>query len=78
MQEGKKMTLKQGLLITMEGPDGSGKTMQMDLLEAALREQGYPVIRSREPGGTPIGEAIRSVILNPEYTEMDQMTEAML
>ncbi|MBQ7049615.1 MAG: thymidylate kinase, partial [Firmicutes bacterium] len=67
------MTLKQGLLITMEGPDGSGKTMQMDLLEAALREQGYPVIRSREPGGTPIGEAIRSVILNPEYTEMDQM-----
>ena len=66
MQEGKKMTLKQGLLITMEGPDGSGKTMQMDLLEAALREQGYPVIRSREPGGTPIGEAIRSVILNPE------------
>ena len=72
------MTLKQGLLITMEGPDGSGKTMQMDLLEKALREQGYPVIRSREPGGTPIGEAIRSVILNPEYTEMDQMTEAML
>ena len=40
MQEGNKMTLKQGLLITMEGPDGSGKTMQMDLLEAALREQG--------------------------------------
>ena len=78
MQEGSKMTLKQGLLITMEGPDGSGKTLQMDLLEKALREQGYPVIRSREPGGTRIGEAIRSVILNPEYTEMDQMTEAML
>ncbi len=72
------MALKKGLLITMEGPDGSGKTMQMDLLEAALREQGYSVIRSREPGGTPIGEAIRNVILNPEYTEMDSMTEAML
>lgn len=67
-----------GLLITMEGPDGSGKTMQMDLLEKALREQGYPVVRSREPGGTPIGEAIRSVILNPEYKEMDAMTEALL
>lgn len=67
-----------GLLITMEGPDGSGKTMQMDLLEAALRKQGYPVIRSREPGGTPIGEAIRQVILNPEYGEMDSMTEALL
>ncbi len=73
-----KMALEKGLLITMEGPDGSGKTMQMDLLEKALREQGYPVIRSREPGGTPIGEAIRNVILNPEYTEMDSMTEAML
>ena len=73
-----EMALKQGLFITMEGPDGSGKTLQMDLLEAALREQGYAVIRSREPGGTPIGEAIRSVILNPEYTEMDSMTEAML
>lgn len=72
------MALKKGLLITMEGPDGSGKTMQMDLLEKALREQGYPVIRSREPGGTPIGEAIRGVILNPEYKEMDSMTEAML
>ncbi len=82
MQEGNQMSLKmaleKGLLITMEGPDGSGKTMQMDLLEKALREQGYPVIRSREPGGTPIGEAIRNVILNPEYTEMDSMTEAML
>lgn len=72
------MVLKKGLLITMEGPDGSGKTMQMDLLERTLRKQGYPVIRSREPGGTPIGEAIRSVILNPEYSEMDSMTEAML
>lgn len=67
-----------GLLITMEGPDGSGKTMQMDLLEQALREQGYQVVRSREPGGTPIGEAIRSIILNPEYAEMDPMTEAIL
>lgn len=67
-----------GLLITMEGPDGSGKTLQMDMLETALRGQGYPVLRSREPGGTAIGEAIRDVILNPQYQEMDSMTEALL
>lgn len=67
-----------GLLITLEGPDGSGKTCQMDELEKALKAAGYPVVRSREPGGTPIGEAIREVILNPAYTEMDKMTEALL
>lgn len=67
-----------GLLITMEGPDGSGKTMQMDLLEEALRRQGLSVVRSREPGGTRIGEAIRGIILSPDYTEMDAMTEALL
>lgn len=67
-----------GLLITLEGPDGSGKTMQLDLLEEALRKLGYSVVRSREPGGTPIGEAIRGIILNPEFTEMDSMTEALL
>lgn len=67
-----------GLLITLEGPDGSGKTMQMDLLEQALLAQGYPVLRSREPGGTAIGEAIRGIILDPQYSEMDPMTEALL
>lgn len=67
-----------GLLITLEGPDGSGKTMQMDLLEQALLAQGYPVLRSREPGGTAIGEAIRGIILDPQCSEMDPMTEALL
>lgn len=67
-----------GLLITLEGPDGSGKTCQMDELEKALKAAGYSVVRSREPGGTPIGEAIREVILNPAYTEMDKMTEVLL
>ncbi len=67
-----------GLLITLEGPDGSGKTMQLDMLEQALLAEGYPVVRSREPGGTAIGEAIRDVILDPQYAEMDKMTEALL
>ena len=67
-----------GLLITLEGPDGSGKSLQADLLEKRLQAEGYSVVRSREPGGTPIGEAIRDVILNPDFQEMDSMTEALL
>ena len=66
------------LFITMEGSDGSGKTTQMDLLEAALRQRGLDVVRSREPGGTPIGEKIRGLILDPAHTEMDDRAEALL
>lgn len=67
-----------GLFISVEGPDGSGKTLQMDLLENALREKGYDVIRSREPGGTRIGEAVRKILLGSEYEGMDGVTEALL
>ena len=66
------------LFISMEGPDGSGKTLQMDLLEKALAERGLSVLRSREPGGTVIGEKIRDVILDPSGKEMDPVTEAYL
>ena len=67
-----------GLFISMEGPDGSGKTLQMDLLEKKLREEGYDVLRSREPGGTAVGEAIRGILLEPSYAGMDAVTEALL
>jgi len=67
-----------GILISMEGPDGSGKTLQLNLLEEHLQNEGYKVLRTREPGGTPIGEAIREVILNPEFKNMDPVTEALL
>lgn len=67
-----------GLFVSMEGPDGSGKTLQMDLLEERLRKEGYDVLRSREPGGTPIGEEIRKILLGPDYKEMDPVTEALL
>ncbi len=66
------------LFISLEGPDGSGKTLQMDLLEKALKDAGYSVVRSREPGGTAISEKIRDLILDPANKEMDPRTEAYL
>lgn len=62
----------------MEGPDGSGKTTQIDLLKKYLESKGYDIIIAREPGGTVISEAIREIILNPEYKEMSHMTELLL
>ena len=67
-----------GLFITFEGVEGAGKTTQMDLAEARLRGRGARVFRTREPGGTPIGERIRNVLLSPESRGMDFMTELLL
>lgn len=67
-----------GLFITMEGPDGAGKTTQIDLLRDYLSGKGYDIIVCREPGGTPISEAVRQVILNKDFTEMGNMTELLL
>lgn len=67
-----------GLFIVMEGPDGSGKTTQINLLEQYLKEAGYECLITREPGGTVIGEAVRELILNPEYKEMSPVTEMLL
>lgn len=70
--------MKKGLFITFEGPDGSGKTTQIKLLKEYLEGIGYPALLSREPGGTPIGEKIRSMILDRENEEMDEVAEALL
>ena len=66
------------LFVTFEGPDGSGKTTQAQLLYEYLRERGYPVFLTREPGGTGIGDQIREVLHSLENTEMLPQTEILL
>jgi dTMP kinase len=66
------------LFITFEGPDGSGKTTQAQLLYEYLQERGYPVFLTREPGGTGIGDQIREVLHSLENTEMLPRTEILL
>ena len=67
-----------GIFISMEGPDGAGKTTQIELLKTYLENKGYEILITREPGGTKISEAIRSIILDKSNLEMDYMTEALL
>lgn len=67
-----------GRFITIEGPDGCGKTTQTELLVKALRDEGREVIVTREPGGTRIGEEIRSLVLSAKYEEMQPLTELLL
>lgn len=67
-----------GIFITFEGPDGSGKTTQINLLKEYLNSNGYDIVITREPGGTDISEEIREVILNKKNTKMDRITEALL
>lgn len=66
-----------GVFITLEGPEGAGKTTQARLLHEALRGR-YPVLCSREPGGTAIGERIRALLLDDAHAEMDPRTEMLL
>jgi len=66
------------VFITLEGPEGSGKTTQIPLLVDWLREQGYAVELTREPGGTDIGNLIRDVLHDPRHTAMDATAEILL
>ncbi len=67
-----------GLFITFEGIEGSGKSTQMVLLGQKLAELGLPVLLTREPGGPPIAEAIRALLLDPTRSEMLPQTELLL
>jgi dTMP kinase len=67
-----------GKLIVFEGLDFTGKSTQVDRLAARLRNAGLPVTTTREPGGTPLGEAVREVILSNENTELVPLSELLL
>lgn len=66
------------LFITLEGPEGSGKSSVMEKVYERLIHEGFQIVKTREPGGTPIGEQIRNVILNQENVAMDIRTECLL
>ncbi|MCG3420655.1 dTMP kinase [Oceanobacillus jordanicus] len=67
-----------GIFITFEGGEGAGKTSLLHRISKHLRDQGYDVLATREPGGIEIAEQIRKVILDPANTEMEERTEALL
>jgi dTMP kinase len=67
-----------GLFITLEGPDGSGKTTQVAKIAEYLMQNKIDFIQTREPGGTRISDKIRSLILDPEHKEMHDLTEVLL
>lgn len=66
------------LFVTFEGGEGTGKTTAMKAVNDRLLKEGYSTVTSREPGGTPIAEEIRNVILDKANTAMDPRTEALL
>ncbi|MDE6224319.1 MAG: dTMP kinase [Alphaproteobacteria bacterium] len=67
-----------GLFITFEGGEGVGKTTQTKIIAEKLRQKGYTVITTREPGGTTLGEKIREILLKGDIDKMSPMTEALL
>lgn len=72
------MVVSKGMFVTFEGPDGSGKTAQLDILASEFVQKGYPILRTREPGGTSIGDQIRATLLDLKNTSMVDRTEALL
>ena len=69
---------RRGLFIVFEGGDGAGKTTQLARLQTALEAQGYTVIATREPGGTPLGEALRELVLKHGSNKVDARAEALI
>ena len=70
--------MDKGIFITFEGPDGAGKTSVLQALLPRLEQFGKEILTTREPGGVAIAESIRSVILDPKNTAMDDKTELLL
>ena len=70
--------MSKGFLVSLEGPEGAGKTSVIEALIPILEDRGVEVLTTREPGGVLIGEKIREVILDPSHTEMDPKTGLLL
>ena len=70
--------MSKGFLVSLEGPEGAGKTSVLEALIPILEDRGIEVLSTREPGGVLIGEKIREVILDPSHTQMDPKTELLL
>lgn len=70
--------MRKGLFISLEGPDGSGKSTQIEYLRNFFRNNNIDAVFTREPGGTAIGEKLRAIILDKNNAEMSDMTEALL
>lgn len=67
-----------GLFITFEGPDGSGKTTQIKKTADKVKALGKDVVLTREPGGTALGEAVRKILLDPQQTNLADSAEVLL
>lgn len=70
--------LPRGLFVTFEGPEGCGKTTQIGLLEKHLRDLGYDVLVTREPGGTPMGEELRRILMELRDEQITPESELLL
>ena len=69
---------KQGMLITFEGIDGCGKSTMLNMLSNYLRQSGYDVVETREPGDSDFGQFFRDMLLNSDFGTMDEITETLL
>ena len=69
---------QRGLFITVEGSEGAGKTTALDFLEHALRQAGIDLLRTREPGGTRLGERLRGLLLDPGDVAVDPLAELLM
>lgn len=67
-----------GQFITVEGQDGAGKTTNLKTIERIVRDAGFRTLRTREPGGTPLGDEIRDLVLHRQDLEIDAMAELLL
>ena len=70
--------MSKGIFISLEGPDGAGKSSVLEALIPILEAKGQAFITTREPGGVAVAEKIRDVVLDPKHTEIDEKTELLL